>query len=143
MRASAMQDKNDWGVDAELEVSSEDCRDTVGDGLPIDGTRCERSAVNSGLSESIDGCVVVVKLGSVTRGEFVKSSIVMLKPSRGNADSEKSQAGRSTSNGRVELAKCPVCEAEYWGLDWETSTGLFCNCGKSGFDADNDAEYMH
>lgn len=80
MRANEMQDKNDWGVDAELEVSSEDCADTVGDGLAIDGIRCERSAVNSGLSEVTDGCVVV-KLGSVTRGEFVKSPIVMSKPS--------------------------------------------------------------
>lgn len=106
MRASVMEDEDVWRVDAEL-VSPKDCVDRGSAGLALDATRCERSVVdgvNSGLLGAKDGCVVV-KPGSVTGGEFAKACIVMSKLSKEYGDAEKSQAGRSSSNGRVEFAK--------------------------------------
>lgn len=100
------------------------------------------SGVNSGLSGATDGCVVV-KLGRVARGGFAKASIVMSKLSREYGGAEKSQAGGSSSNGRVKLAKSGVCEEEYWELDWGTITDLLCNCERFGVDAGDIAEYMH
>jgi len=100
-------------------VSPEDCMDREGAGLALDATRCEGSGlngVNPGLLGATDGCVAV-KPGSVTGGGFAKACIVMSKLSREYGDAEKSQVGRSSSNGRVEVAKRPVCEEEYWRLD--------------------------